>query len=100
MLVEDIIPGQGPLGGIYTGLSVCSSEQAFFFAADMPRIDSALVRFMIHRLKATTSHPCLVTGERTPHPFITRGSCRRVKRLLEKDRLRFSICSSLRIRSM
>ena len=40
---EDIIKGQGPLGGIYTGLKFMSKEKGFFVASDMPFLDKRLV---------------------------------------------------------
>jgi molybdopterin-guanine dinucleotide biosynthesis protein A len=36
MLVQDIIPHQGPLGGIYTALVFSPSEWVFIKATDMP----------------------------------------------------------------
>ncbi|MBU1262068.1 molybdenum cofactor guanylyltransferase [bacterium] len=40
---EDIIKGQGPLGGIYTGLKLMSKEKGFFVASDMPFLKEVLV---------------------------------------------------------
>jgi len=44
---EDIIKGQGPLGGIYTGLKLMSKEKGFFVASDMPFLDEGLVGKLI-----------------------------------------------------
>ena len=41
---KDIIPGLGPIGGLYTGLTVISYEWSFFAACDMPFINKRLVR--------------------------------------------------------
>ncbi|MCK8816090.1 molybdenum cofactor guanylyltransferase [Natroniella sulfidigena] len=38
-LVKDIIPHQGPLGGLYTGLTYSSAQYNFLMACDMPCID-------------------------------------------------------------
>lgn len=46
-LVEDIRPGCGPLGGIFTALSSSASPQCFVFAADMPNLDEKLIQYMI-----------------------------------------------------
>lgn len=46
-LVEDIYPGRGPLGGIYTALSSSRTPQCFVFAADMPNLDERLIRYML-----------------------------------------------------
>lgn len=46
-VVEDIYPGCGPLGGIYTALSISKASQCFVFAADMPNLNKDLIRYMI-----------------------------------------------------
>ncbi|HDR15386.1 MAG TPA: molybdenum cofactor guanylyltransferase [Desulfobacteraceae bacterium] len=43
----DIIPGLGPLGGIYTGLKVIPARSAFFVACDMPFLNPCLIRHMV-----------------------------------------------------
>jgi molybdopterin-guanine dinucleotide biosynthesis protein A len=46
-IVSDIFPGQGSLGGIYTGLVESSSFYNLVVAADMPFLNESLVRYMI-----------------------------------------------------
>jgi molybdopterin-guanine dinucleotide biosynthesis protein A len=46
-MVEDLIKGLGPLGGIYTGLSAISEEAGFFVACDMPFLNADLLRYMV-----------------------------------------------------
>jgi molybdopterin-guanine dinucleotide biosynthesis protein A len=46
-IVEDLIKGLGPLGGIYTGLMSMPDQAGFFVACDMPRINRQLVRYMV-----------------------------------------------------
>lgn len=43
-MVQDLIKGIGPLGGVYTGLSTISDDAGFFVACDMPYLSPALVR--------------------------------------------------------
>jgi molybdopterin-guanine dinucleotide biosynthesis protein A len=43
----DILPGQGSLGGIYTGLVKSKSFYNLVVAADMPFLNEALLRYMI-----------------------------------------------------
>jgi molybdopterin-guanine dinucleotide biosynthesis protein A len=43
----DIIPGQGSLGGIYTGLVKSGSFYNLIVAADMPFLNAPLLRYMI-----------------------------------------------------
>jgi len=46
-IVTDKIKGQGPLGGIYTGLLASDSERNFVVACDMPLINPRLIRYLV-----------------------------------------------------
>jgi molybdenum cofactor guanylyltransferase len=46
-ITSDIIPGQGSLGGIYTGLVKSDSFYNLVLAADMPFLNESLLRYMI-----------------------------------------------------
>jgi len=46
-MYEDLVKGLGPIGGIYTGLSVIPHEVGFFVACDMPVLNQALIHHMI-----------------------------------------------------
>jgi molybdopterin-guanine dinucleotide biosynthesis protein A len=46
-MVEDLIKGLGPLGGIYTGLEVIENENGLFVACDMPFLREDLLRYMV-----------------------------------------------------
>ena len=46
-IVNDIFPGQGSLGGIYTGLIESKSFYNLVVAADMPFLNGSLLRYMI-----------------------------------------------------
>jgi len=46
-MVEDLIKGLGPIGGIYTGLRNIADKAGFFIACDMPFINKQLVRYMV-----------------------------------------------------
>jgi molybdopterin-guanine dinucleotide biosynthesis protein A len=45
-MVEDIVRGIGPLGGIYTGLKHIGGQNGFFVACDMPFLNASLIRHM------------------------------------------------------
>jgi molybdopterin-guanine dinucleotide biosynthesis protein A len=45
-VISDIIPHQGPLGGIYSGLIASNSFYNFAVACDMPYIDTGLIEYM------------------------------------------------------
>jgi len=46
-MVEDLVKGFGPMGGIYTGLVTLSDEAGFFVACDMPFLSESLIRHMV-----------------------------------------------------
>lgn len=46
-VIEDIRPGFGPLGGIFTALSSATTLQCFVFAADMPNLNTDFISHMI-----------------------------------------------------
>jgi molybdenum cofactor guanylyltransferase len=46
-MVEDLIKGLGPLGGIYTGLEAIDDEAGFFVACDMPFLRENFLRHMV-----------------------------------------------------
>lgn len=46
-IVNDILPGRGSLGGIYTGLITSKSFNNLVVAADMPFLNVSLLKYMI-----------------------------------------------------
>ena len=46
-VISDILPGQGSLGGIYTGLKKSDSFYNLVVAADMPFLNESLLRYII-----------------------------------------------------
>jgi len=42
----DVLPGLGPLGGMYTGLCASETDLNFVLACDMPLVNAALVRHL------------------------------------------------------
>jgi molybdopterin-guanine dinucleotide biosynthesis protein A len=45
--VDDVYPGQGPLGGIYTALQAARYDTCLVVACDMPFLDAGLLRYLI-----------------------------------------------------
>ena len=59
---EDEIPGQGPLGGIHTGLRRARTEFSLFLSCDMPLMDAGFLRYLceqalVSRASATLPPP-------------------------------------------
>jgi len=46
-MVEDLIKGLGPMGGIYTGLRTMPDDAGFFVACDMPFLNRKLIHHMV-----------------------------------------------------
>lgn len=49
-VVTDIVPDSGPLGGLYSGLSVSSNIHSFLIGCDMPFINLELIKYMIENI--------------------------------------------------
>jgi molybdopterin-guanine dinucleotide biosynthesis protein A len=48
-VVQDLIKGRGPLGGIFTGLCYSASKYNFVLACDMPFIKPTLIRLLLQK---------------------------------------------------
>lgn len=46
-LVYDLVPGKGPLGGIYSGLMASKDEYNFVVGCDLPFLNTGLISYMI-----------------------------------------------------
>lgn len=51
-IVQDTLPGLGPLGGLEAALTTITSSRAFVVACDMPFVSPPLARAMAHRAAA------------------------------------------------
>jgi molybdopterin-guanine dinucleotide biosynthesis protein A len=50
-MVEDLIKGLGPLGGVFTGLQTMSEDAGLFVACDMPFLSGELIHHMVDVLE-------------------------------------------------
>ena len=83
-MVEDLIKGIGPLGGIYTGLNAISEEAGFFVACDMPFLNAALVRHMVELQGGFDAVVPRVDWMIEPlHALYTRGSLTALKEQID-----------------
>ena len=46
-VIPDIIPGLGPIGGIYTAVEKLAVERIFILPCDMPFINSEFIKYML-----------------------------------------------------
>jgi len=69
VLVSDVIPNKGPLGGIHIGLKTATSCQVYFLACDMPNIRLDYIRFMQQRLRDNPAKACITRFGDWIEPF-------------------------------
>ncbi len=88
-VLADMIPGKGPLGGIYTGLLNSKSEYNFFFACDMPFLNIDLLKFIISEIDASDAVIPMVRGFVEPlHAIYSKRCLPAIKNCLENENLR------------
>lgn len=85
-VVEDIRPGCGPLGGIYTALSSTTAEFCFVCAADMPNMNPD---FITHMVSLSDDHdiimPAWSKGREPLHAMYRRTILPHARTLLDQD---------------
>lgn len=83
-VVQDIRPGLGPLGGIYTALTAARSDRCFVCAADMPNLDAA---FISHIAALSEGYeivmPVWSQGREPLHAVYRKTLLQAIERLLE-----------------
>jgi molybdopterin-guanine dinucleotide biosynthesis protein A len=85
--VSDILPGQGSLGGIYTGLVTSSSFYNLVVAADMPFLNESLLRYMIDKAEGFDFILPRVEGLFEPlHAIYSRNCIAPIKAILEQGK--------------
>ena len=90
-IIQDIILGQGPLGGIYSGLKASNSIYNFVVACDMPFINERLVKYMIKNVKNSDVFIPRIDNKLHPLCGVYSKNCVSViGRLLLQDRLKVS----------
>lgn len=60
LLVKDVIPDKGPLGGIYSGLLNSTSDYVYVTACDMPFLNIEYIQYMDKILKGNDSFQACV----------------------------------------
>ena len=54
-LFRDLVPGRGPLGGIYTGLVQTRTEYNLFLGCDMPFVNRRLLSYLVRCAMAASA---------------------------------------------
>jgi molybdopterin-guanine dinucleotide biosynthesis protein A len=87
-ILRDIIPGLGPLGGIYTGLVFAQGKSVFVTACDMPFLQPALVRHMVQLSKNNdVVVPEKKEGLEPLHAIYSARCLPHIKRMLDQEKL-------------
>jgi len=87
---EDLYPGKGPLGGIYTGLEASRSNYNLVVACDLPFLNVELLR---HMIKLSPGFDAVVprVGKAQPLCAVYSRSCREImKAQVESNLLKIS----------
>lgn len=91
VIVTDILPEKGPLGGIYTGLFWARQEQIFITACDMPFLNRPFLEYMIGRAPGyDIVVPACAEGPQPLHAVYARRCLPVIRGLLEKERLKIT----------
>ena len=62
-VIPDVVPGIGPLGGLYTALRSTTAARIFLVACDMPFVQPTLVRAMLATSIANPAAGAVILGD-------------------------------------
>ena len=68
IVVSDIVPGCGPLGGLHAALTAARHDTLFLIACDMPYVSTALIEYLLS-LAGGEVDAVVPRGERGYHPL-------------------------------
>jgi molybdopterin-guanine dinucleotide biosynthesis protein A len=87
-IVQDVIPRQGPLGGIYTGLLFAQDKSVFVTACDMPFVQPPMINRMVQLAREYDVVVPENKGSLEPLLAIYSSRCRpHMKRMLDRQDL-------------
>lgn len=88
-LVPDLIPGKGPLGGIYSGLIASKDEYSFVVGCDLPFLNAGLISYMIEARNGYDAVVPKLSGFVEPlHAVYSRHCLMPIKRQLNRNELK------------
>jgi molybdenum cofactor guanylyltransferase len=91
-LVQDLLPGKGALGGLYTALSAAKSSLVGVVACDMPFVNPEILKYgkhMLERERFAAVIPESETGLEPFHAIYRRETCLAViEKALESNKFR------------
>lgn len=88
-MVQDVYPGKGSLGGIYSAIYHAPTPYCFVVACDMPFLHTGVIRFLLEHLGAYDVVMPVVRGEMQPlHAIYSKACLAPIARRLEANRLK------------
>ncbi|RLA78507.1 MAG: molybdenum cofactor guanylyltransferase [Deltaproteobacteria bacterium] len=100
IILKDLIPGIGPLGGLYTGLLTAKNEYCFCAACDLPFLRKELIRYLLSQREG---YDAVIPS--TPdglHPLLavySKGALREMMRVIEDGKSKVSnVLNRLKVR--
>ncbi len=93
---RDLIPGVGPIGGLYTALEVASAERVLVIACDLPFLEAPLLERLVELTDSAEAAWVRTSGGVEP---LVACYCRnvreRVRRAIDAGRLKLADLSSV-----
>jgi molybdenum cofactor guanylyltransferase len=90
--IQDVYPGKGVLGGVYTGLSTSDSKHSLVVAGDMPFLNPGLVQYLISAAPAFDVVMPRLNGLIQPlHAVYSKGCLPLIRAQLEQDQLQIRL---------
>lgn len=101
-VITDLVPHQGPLGGIYSGLMASSSFYNFVVACDMPYIDSVFIEYMYNKSSGYDAVVPILNKRYEPlYSFYSKNCLNPIGQLLDKKMLKINkLFSEIRVKKI
>ncbi len=88
-LVPDLIPDKGPLGGIYSGLTISEDKHDFVVSCDLPFLNTGLISYMKELIgQHDVIIPRLERFLEPLHAIYSKDCLTSIKKYLDKNNLR------------
>lgn len=99
-LVDDIYPGKGALGGLYTGLLASDAEYSIAVAGDMPFLNTDLLSYMLSLARGFQAVVPRLGGYLEPlHAVYSRGCLGAFRESLDQNQLKIAdLIPTLKVR--
>lgn len=91
-LFNDVVPGKGSLGGLYTGLLRARNHYSFFVPCDMPFLDTRIINVLLSKLDNHDIVIPKINGHLEPmHAIYSKKCIPHIKKLMTGDDLKIKL---------